>query len=163
MINSMLRDVVKSGTATRANALGRSDLAGKTGTTNDGKDVWFNGYTATIAATTWIGFDNPASLGSKETGGDAALPMWMSFMHEALKGVPQQALVVPEGLPKGTTASTKRKTRRKTDTPKESQEQIEAREKQSIWEFFDGQVAKPGDKNTQTTPAKTPVRSKPGL
>lgn len=101
MMNSMLRDVVQSGTGTRAKALGRSDIAGKTGTTNDGKDVWFNGYTASIAATAWLGFDIPAPLGSQETGGDAALPMWMSFMRDALKGTPVKALVAPKGLPKG--------------------------------------------------------------
>jgi len=159
----MLRDVVQGGTATRAKALGRSDLAGKTGTTNDGKDVWFNGYTASIAATAWIGFDNPASLGKKETGGDAALPMWMSFMREALKDVPQIALVVPEGLPKGAIASSKPKTKRSTGIPKAIQDQIKAWAKEGTWKYFDGQVTKPGDKNTPTTPAKTPGRSKPGL
>jgi penicillin-binding protein 1A len=163
MMNSMLRDVVQSGTATRAKALGRSDLAGKTGTTNDGKDVWFNGYTATIAATAWIGFDNPASLGNKETGGDAALPMWMSFMREALKDVPQIALVVPEGLPKGATASTKPKTKRSTGIPKAIQDQIKAWAKEGTWKYSDGQVTRPGDKSTPTIPAKTPGRSKPGL
>jgi len=163
MMNSMLRDVVQSGTATRAKALGRSDLAGKTGTTNDGKDVWFNGYTATIAATAWIGFDNPASLGNKETGGDAALPMWMGFMREALKDVPQTALVVPEGLPKGATASTKPKKRKSTGSPKESQDQLKPWAKEILREFFSGQVAKPSNKSTPTIPSKTPGRSKPDL
>ncbi|NOT85418.1 MAG: penicillin-binding protein 1A [Methylococcaceae bacterium] len=132
MMNSMLRDVVQSGTATRAKSLGRSDIAGKTGTTNDGKDVWFNGYTDSIAATAWLGFDNPTPLGNNETGGDAALPMWMSFMREALKGTPQKALVVPKGgLPKGTFESFK--------PIKTGQERIKTSGKEGIWEFFDRQ------------------------
>ena len=163
MMNSMLRDVVQSGTATRAKALGRSDLAGKTGTTNDGKDVWFNGYTATVAATAWIGFDNPASLGNKETGGDAALPMWMGFMREALKDVPQTALIVPEDLPKGATASTKPKKRKSAGTPKESPDELKPWAKEILREFFSGQVAKPPNKSTTTPQAKTTGRSKPGL
>ncbi|MEQ1638007.1 MAG: penicillin-binding protein 1A [Methylococcales bacterium] len=146
MMNTMLRDVVQSGTATRAKSLGRSDIAGKTGTTNDGKDVWFNGYTATIAATAWLGYDNPTSLGSRETGGDAALPMWMSFMREALKGVPQKALVMPkDGLPKGALTN-------KPATPKSGV-------KADIWEFFDGQVN--GAKGAQTTTPKVAPKPKP--
>jgi penicillin-binding protein 1A len=127
LMNSMLRDVVQSGTAIRARALGRSDIAGKTGTTNDGKDVWFNGYTATIAASAWLGFDNPTPLGSKETGGDAALPMWMSFMREALKGVPQKALVPPQGITK------------LYISPK-SGGALSKDSKDGVWEFFDDQM-----------------------
>ena len=146
LMNSMLRDVVQSGTAVRAKALGRSDVAGKTGTTNDGKDVWFNGYTATIAATAWLGFDNPASLGNKETGGDAALPMWISFMRDALKDVPQKALVAPKGVTK-------------TYVNPKSGGTMPKNSKGGVWEFFDDQV-KP--KAIIVTPTvKTVVKPKP--
>jgi len=84
-------------------------------------------------------------------------------MREALKGVPQQALVAPKGLPKGATASSKPKTRRKTGIPKANQEQIKAWEKEVFWEYFNRPVAKPGGKNTPTTPAKIQGGSKPGL
>ena len=84
-------------------------------------------------------------------------------MREALKDVPQIALVVPEGLPKGATASTKRKTKRSTGIPKAIQDQIKAWAKEGTWKYSDGQVTKPGDKSTPTIPAKTLGRSKPGL
>jgi penicillin-binding protein 1A len=98
IMNTMLRDVVRRGTATRANKLGRKDLAGKTGTTNDQNDAWFNGYSASIAATAWVGFDEPRSLGRSETGGRAALPMWIKFMEQALKNQPEAELIKPEGI-----------------------------------------------------------------
>jgi len=98
IMNSMLRDVIQSGTATRAKVLGRQDLAGKTGTTNDQRDAWFNGYNNNVAATAWIGFDNTSPLGSKETGGAAALPMWIDFMRYALEGIPETPLTPPDGI-----------------------------------------------------------------
>ena len=98
MLNSMLRDVTIRGTAAAVNALGRRDLGGKTGTSNDETDAWFNGYQATLAATAWIGYDNPAPLGRGEVGGRAALPMWMDFMRVALKGVPEQPMPRPAGM-----------------------------------------------------------------
>ncbi|MDT8405711.1 MAG: PBP1A family penicillin-binding protein [Methylococcales bacterium] len=98
LITSMLRDVVTRGTATHARRLGRHDLAGKTGTTNDQRDAWFNGFGATVAATAWIGFDDNQPLGRKETGGQAALPMWTNFMAVALAGRPEHALTVPSGV-----------------------------------------------------------------
>ncbi len=98
IMNTMLRDVVQRGTATRAKSLGRNDLAGKTGTTNDQHDAWFNGFTATIAATAWVGFDEPKSLGKWESGGKAALPMWIKFMETALKDQPENELPQPEGV-----------------------------------------------------------------
>ncbi len=98
IMNSMLRDVVQRGTATRAKKLGRTDLAGKTGTTNDQYDAWFNGFTASIAATAWVGFDEPKSLGKWESGGKAALPMWIKFMEAALKDQPEKQLQQPEGV-----------------------------------------------------------------
>jgi penicillin-binding protein 1A len=98
IMNTMLRDVVRRGTATRANKLGRKDLAGKTGTTNEQRDAWFNGYSASIAATAWVGFDEPSPLGRSETGGKAALPMWIKFMEQALKNQPEKELIKPQGI-----------------------------------------------------------------
>jgi penicillin-binding protein 1A len=98
LMNSMLRDVVQKGTATDAKVLGRSDLAGKTGTTNDQRDAWFNGFTPSVAASAWVGFDNFAPLGKLETGGVAALPMWVEFMRTALKGTPVLPFIPPKGI-----------------------------------------------------------------
>ncbi|HTP96511.1 MAG TPA: penicillin-binding protein 1A [Burkholderiales bacterium] len=98
IMNSILRDVVRVGTGARAMQLGRSDLAGKTGTTNDFVDAWFCGFQPTLVAVAWIGFDNPQTLGRNETGAQAALPIWMGYMGKVLKGVPEEPLVVPEGI-----------------------------------------------------------------
>lgn len=98
LINSLLRDVVKRGTGRRALRLGRSDLAGKTGTTNDQRDAWFNGFNPSLVAVAWVGFDNSKPLGSKETGGRAALPIWMAFMKKALQGTPNIPLSQPNGI-----------------------------------------------------------------
>ena len=98
LMNSLLRDVVQRGTATQAKQLGRMDLAGKTGTTNEMRDVWFNGYAGGIVASAWLGFDNSTPLGKGETGGKAALPMWIEFMKAALDDVPEQELTKPEGI-----------------------------------------------------------------
>jgi penicillin-binding protein 1A len=99
VMDSMLQEVTKTGTAASARAkLGRSDIAGKTGTTNDSHDAWFAGYNPKIVAIAWIGFDRPASLGDRETGGGLALPMWISYMSVALKDKPQEAREVPSGV-----------------------------------------------------------------
>ncbi|HEX5629790.1 MAG TPA: penicillin-binding transpeptidase domain-containing protein, partial [Usitatibacteraceae bacterium] len=98
LMSSLMRDVVRYGTAARAMSLGRQDLAGKTGTTNDHIDAWFAGYQASLVAVAWIGFDTPAPLGANETGGHAALPMWMTYMSRALKGEPESELEAPEGI-----------------------------------------------------------------
>ena len=98
LMTSMMQDVVRAGTATRANRLGRSDLAGKTGTTNDSRDTWFSGYTPDLVAIAWMGFDQPRSLGRRETGGQSALPMWVTFMETALKDVPQKGWQMPTGI-----------------------------------------------------------------
>ena len=98
LMDSMMHDVVRRGTAARANVLKRSDLAGKTGTTNDYVDAWFCGYQPSVVAIAWIGFDQPRRLGSGETGGTAALPMWIAYMQQALKGVPESFMERPEGL-----------------------------------------------------------------
>jgi penicillin-binding protein 1A len=100
LMNSLLRDVVQRGTATAAKVLQRTDIAGKTGTTNDQKDAWFNGFTPNFAATAWVGFDSTKSLGSSETGGKAALPMWIDFMRTALKDIPEVPLQQPDGIMK---------------------------------------------------------------
>ena len=97
-LNSMLRDVVRRGTAVRARALNRNDLAGKTGTTNDQKDAWFSGFNPDLVATVWVGFDQPSTLGRREFGGTAALPIWMNFMGAALEGVPDREPRMPRGL-----------------------------------------------------------------
>lgn len=98
VMDSMLHDVVRYGTAARAMSLGRKDLAGKTGTTNDMVDAWFAGYQPTLTAIAWIGFDQPRKLGNTETGGAAALPIWMNFMSKALKGVDEAFQQTPEGI-----------------------------------------------------------------
>jgi penicillin-binding protein 1A len=97
MVN-MMQDVVRHGTAIAAMSLGRQDLAGKTGTTSDFMDAWFCGYQPTIVGISWIGFDNPHTLGSGETGGGAALPMWISYMGTILKGVPEAVYTMPDGV-----------------------------------------------------------------
>ena len=98
LMSTMLQEVVRSGTAARAMQLGRSDLGGKTGTTNDFVDAWFAGYQSDLVAVAWIGFDNPRSLGRNETGSQAALPMWISYIGQVMKGVPEHALTPPPGL-----------------------------------------------------------------
>ena len=98
MINSMLRDVIKKGTGRRALRLGRTDLAGKTGTTNNQRDAWFSGFAAGVVTTAWVGFDQPRSLGKYETGARAALPIWIDFMEQALKDKAELALIQPADL-----------------------------------------------------------------
>jgi penicillin-binding protein 1A len=98
LMDSMMADVITRGTGRRALALGRSDLGGKTGTTNDSKDVWFNGFNRSLVASVWVGFDQERSLGETEEGGRTALPIWVYFMQEALKGVPQKSRPIPAGL-----------------------------------------------------------------
>ncbi|MCR5883108.1 PBP1A family penicillin-binding protein [Rhizobacter sp. J219] len=96
---SLLQEVTRSGTAARAQAqLQRTDLYGKTGTTNDAVDAWFAGYQPTLVAVVWMGYDTPRSLGSRESGGGLALPVWINFMRQALQGVPVQEPAVPEGV-----------------------------------------------------------------
>ncbi len=98
ILNSMLQEVIRSGTGRKALSLGRPDLAGKTGTTNDAQDAWFAGYHPQMAAVAWVGFDQPRSLGERETGGGLALPIWISFMAESLKKVPVAQMPVPPGI-----------------------------------------------------------------
>jgi penicillin-binding protein 1A len=98
IVNSLMQDVVQYGTARRAKALGRSDLAGKTGTTNDQRDAWFVGFNRDLLAISWVGFDDSKPLGTRETGGVAALPIWLDYMKSALDGKPNHLLDQPEGM-----------------------------------------------------------------
>ena len=95
---SMMQDVIRGGTGARAMSLGRSDLAGKTGTTNDQMDAWFAGFQRNLACVVWVGFDLPRSLGGNETGAVAALPIWISYMGSVLKSVTEESPGVPEGV-----------------------------------------------------------------
>jgi penicillin-binding protein 1A len=140
LMNSLLRDVVQRGTATGAKVLGRQDLAGKTGTTNEQRDAWFNGYTQSNVATAWIGFDDFSPLGNRETGGVAALPMWVEFMQTALKGTPETPLEAPEGIVKAF-------------IDPETGMLTPETNKTGIWEFFQAELAPksfapPSDKST---------------
>jgi penicillin-binding protein 1A len=99
IMNSLLQDVARSGTAAKAQAmLKRPDIFGKTGTTNDSIDTWFVGFQPTLAAAVWMGYDTPKKLGDRETGGGLSLPIWINFMDYALKGVPVTQYEPPEGV-----------------------------------------------------------------
>ena len=99
VMTSLLQEVTRSGTAARAQGtLRRPDVYGKTGTTNDAMDAWFAGYQPSLAAVVWIGYDTPRKLGDRETGGGLSLPVWISFMETALRGIPVSEPPVPEGL-----------------------------------------------------------------
>ena len=98
IITDMMADVIRHGTGSRALVLGRSDLAGKTGTTDESKDAWFNGFNTRIVTTVWVGFDQERSLGESEEGARTALPIWIGYMREALKNLPEEKLPMPDGL-----------------------------------------------------------------
>ncbi|HET7756881.1 MAG TPA: penicillin-binding protein 1A [Steroidobacteraceae bacterium] len=98
LMDDMMKDVIRHGTGRRALVLGRDDLAGKTGTTNEAKDTWFNGFTRNLVATVWVGYDQERPLGESEEGARTALPIWINFMREALKGVPEEPRPMPSGL-----------------------------------------------------------------
>jgi penicillin-binding protein 1A len=98
LMTSMMRDVIKYGTAVRALSLNRTDIAGKTGTSNDYRDAWFNGYTPELEATVWVGYDDNRPLGAGDEGAHTALPIWMHFMRYALQGVPQWQRPMPPGI-----------------------------------------------------------------
>jgi len=98
IMTSLLKDVIRVGTATRALALNRGDLSGKTGTTNENVDAWFCGYNNAMVGVSWIGFDQPRTLGVDETGAKAALPIWISYMAKVLKGTPEANLPMPSGV-----------------------------------------------------------------
>jgi len=98
IMTTIMQDIINRGTGRRAKVLKRNDLAGKTGTTNDQRDAWFSGFNAEVVTTAWVGFDKPHPLGDRESGARAALPMWINYMRESLKGVPQKSLVRPPGI-----------------------------------------------------------------
>ncbi|EGV52892.1 penicillin-binding protein 1A [endosymbiont of Riftia pachyptila] len=141
LMNSMMRDVIQSGTATRAKQLGRSDLAGKTGTTNDQRDAWFNGFHRDLVAIVWIGFDDVQPLGRGEVGGRAALPAWIDFMRVALEGKPESSLEMPPGMVT-------------VRIDPETGEAVSASQKNAIFETFREQYA-PTPPSSETTPSTT--------
>jgi penicillin-binding protein 1A len=99
VMTNLMQEITRSGTAAKAQAqLKRSDIYGKTGTTNDSVDAWFAGYHPSVVAVAWIGYDTPRPLGERETGGGLALPVWIAYMQHALKGVPSKELLPPEGV-----------------------------------------------------------------
>ncbi|MEP6885134.1 MAG: penicillin-binding protein 1A [Gammaproteobacteria bacterium] len=98
LLADMMKDVIRRGTGVRARSLNRDDIAGKTGTTNDAHDTWFNGFNGDLMTTVWVGFDQDRSLGEGEQGGRTAIPAWTYFMHEALAGTPRHGVPVPDGI-----------------------------------------------------------------
>ncbi len=98
LMTSMMRDVIRTGTGRRALTLGRTDLAGKTGTTNDFRDAWFSGFNSDVVTTAWVGFDDPVTLGRGEAGSRAALPIWIDYMSVALKGSQERWSPVPDNI-----------------------------------------------------------------
>lgn len=128
LIQDMMRDVVARGTGRRAMALGRSDLSGKTGTSNDLRDAWFGGFNSDLAAIVWVGYDDDMSLGRGEEGSKTALPIWIEFMRVALRGVPNHRMPMPEGI-------VSRKINRDTGCP------ANAGDRNTMFEYFrDGHV-----------------------
>ncbi len=98
LVQDMMRDVVRAGTGRRAMALGRNDLSGKTGTSNDRRDAWFGGFNGDIAAIVWVGYDDDLPLGPGEEGSRTALPIWVDFARIALAGVPENQMPMPDGI-----------------------------------------------------------------
>lgn len=98
LVRSMMMDVVRRGTGKKAMSLGRNDLAGKTGTTNEQRDAWFSGYNSDVVTSVWVGFDSHEPLGRYEVGGKAALPIWIEYMRVALQDVPDKSMEIPEGI-----------------------------------------------------------------
>jgi penicillin-binding protein 1A len=98
IMDDMMQDVTRYGTAARVARLGRSDLAGKTGTTNEFVDAWFAGYQPNLVGISWVGFDQPRTLGRNQTGGVVALPIWVGYMEKVLKDIPEARRTVPPGV-----------------------------------------------------------------
>jgi len=98
IMTDLLRGVIRSGTGRKAQSLNRSDIGGKTGTTNDFEDAWFSGFNADVATTVWVGFDNPSDLGRNEHGAGLALPIWIDFMRTALEDRPVVPLIPPDNV-----------------------------------------------------------------
>jgi penicillin-binding protein 1A len=98
LIQDAMREVIRRGTGVRANALGRRDLSGKTGTSNDRRDAWFAGFNSRTVGIVWVGYDDSLPLGPREEGSRTALPIWIEFMRLALKGVPESRMEMPKGI-----------------------------------------------------------------
>jgi penicillin-binding protein 1A len=98
LLADMMKDVIRRGTGVRARSLNRDDIGGKTGTTNDRHDAWFNGFNGDLVTTVWTGFDQDRSLGEGEEGARVAVPTWTYFMHEALAHAPKHGVPVPDGI-----------------------------------------------------------------
>ncbi|WP_285762428.1 penicillin-binding protein 1A [Biformimicrobium ophioploci] len=98
IMDSILKDVIRKGTGKKALAMGRSDIGGKTGTTNGPRDAWFSGYSQHLAASAWVGFDSNTPIGRNEYGGSAALPIWIDFMSTALEGLEEKNMLQPENI-----------------------------------------------------------------
>lgn len=98
IMNTIMQDVIRIGSAKKARALNREDIAGKTGTTNDQKDAWFSGFNPYMTTTVWVGFDSPSTMGRSEVGGRAALPIWMEYMEMALKAYPNEPFKQPDKI-----------------------------------------------------------------
>jgi penicillin-binding protein 1A len=98
LLADMMKDVIRHGTGMRARSLNRDDIAGKTGTTNEHHDAWFNGFNGDLVTTVWTGFDQERSLGELEDGGRVSVPTWTYFMHEALAGAPRHGVPIPDGI-----------------------------------------------------------------
>ena len=98
LLADMMKDVIRHGTGQRARSLNRDDIAGKTGTSNEAHDTWFNGFNADVVTTVWVGFDSDRSLGEGEQGGRTAIPAWTYFMHAALEGTPMHGVPIPDGI-----------------------------------------------------------------
>ncbi len=137
LITSMMQDVIKLGTGRKALVLGRDDLAGKTGTTNDYRDAWFSGFNPQITTSVWVGFDQPSYLGRRESGAGAALPVWVNHMRVLLKDYPEQALAVPPGI---TTAFVNKITGERTS----------AGDPDGYWEYFKVGTEPGGSENIAT-------------
>lgn len=139
----ILRDVIQKGTATKAKALGRGDLGGKTGTTNEARDAWFAGVHPTLVTTVWVGFDQPSPLGRREFGGIAALPIWMDYTGKMLKGVPTQWVSINN----------------KAKSKKQEQETIELTDKGTRRVDSKGKEIKP--KTTDGKPPQASIKKRP--
>ncbi len=98
LVQDMMRDVVRRGTGRRAMVLGRNDLSGKTGTSNDRRDAWFGGFNADLASIVWVGYDDDLPLGPGEEGSRTALPIWIEFARIAYEGVPEHQMPMPDGI-----------------------------------------------------------------
>jgi penicillin-binding protein 1A len=98
IMDNMMQDVTRVGTGARAARLGRTDLAGKTGTTNEFVDAWFAGYQPSLVAIAWVGFDQPKTLGRNQTGGVVALPIWVGYMEKVMQDIPEAPRTMPEGV-----------------------------------------------------------------